>query len=102
MSGQPSLSRSAATAVIGYEPDAAATPDFRLTSVNVPSPLLRNNWTNPGGRPRGPQFTGTPFQLQSALAPGLGSFSRVVSRYVATKRSRCPSRSKSIHVQPEP
>ena len=25
----------------------------------------------PGGRPRGPQITGTPFQLQFAIAPGL-------------------------------
>src|SRR5437762_11388539 len=28
-----------------------------LTSTNPALPLFRNNWTNPVGRPRGPQFT---------------------------------------------
>ena len=46
-------------------------PDSALTSVNVPSPLLWNSWTEPVGSPRGPQFTGTPFQRQSAILAGL-------------------------------
>ena len=65
---------------MGYEPEAAATPEALLTSVNVPSPLLWKSRANPVGRPRGPQFTGTPFQRQSGFSPGLGSFSSVVSR----------------------
>ena len=43
------------------------------TSVNVPSPLLRYRLTEPGGRPRGPQFTGIPFHVQLALPPGGGT-----------------------------
>src|SRR5581483_8559947 len=75
ISGQRSLSKSAATDVMQYLPFAFATPDFWLTSVNVPSPLLWNSSTLPGENPRGLQFTGMPFQLQYALSPGFGIFS---------------------------
>ena len=55
-------------------------PDCRVTSEKVPLPLFLNSCTNPGGSPRGPQFTAIPFQVQSGFSPGRGSFSSVVLR----------------------
>ena len=69
MSGQPSLSKSAATTPRPYRPPGFRIPACSETSVKVPSRLLWNSALRPFGRPLGPHITGSPFQTQFGLAP---------------------------------
>ena len=66
-----------------------------LTSVNVPSPLLWKSCTYPVGRPRGPQFTGTPFQRQSGVLAGLAAASRASCRGSRRRTDRGGRRGRS-------
>src|SRR5437588_577280 len=74
--GQSSSSKSAATAVNPKLLRAPAIPEATLTSVNVPSPLFRNKLCCPCGKPRGPQFTGSPEKKQVGFSPGFGACAR--------------------------
>src|ERR1039458_2042401 len=77
-------------------------PERSDTSLKVPSPLLLYSRCVSGGRPRGPQFTGMPFQLQLAICPAGGTVLKSNFRELETNRSRWASRSESTKVQPDP
>src|SRR6202167_2026516 len=72
MSGQPSLSKSAATTPNPYRPPGFRMPACSETSLKVPSRLLWNSAFRPFGRPLGPHITGSPFQTQFGLRGDVG------------------------------
>ena len=57
-------------------------PDFSLTSVNVPSPLLWYRRQRSCGRPPGPQYTGTPLRVACRIFAADAEFCRVENQVV--------------------